>query len=114
MHEQKLQSLDPIAKAVMQLLDNGFQSHFCPPDYYAPDKSCTFKSTTVWMWVEKHFQGNYYCDSNKFFLKLSKILPKTVKSIRLGKEKIPHKQFGPLDELRREFNQYLGFEYFDA
>jgi hypothetical protein len=57
---------------------------------------------------------NYSCDSNKFFLKLSKILPKTVKSIRLGKDKIPHKQFGPLNELRCEFNQYLGFKYFDA
>jgi hypothetical protein len=45
---------------------------------------------------------------------LSKILPKTVKSIRLGKDKIPHKQFGPLNELRCEFNQYLGFKYFDA
>jgi hypothetical protein len=123
MHEQKLQSLDPIAKVVMQLLDNGlddvFRRHYAAhyeywTGIYAANESYTFESSCVWAVVENNFQATYSCDSNKFFLKLSKILPKTVKSIRLGKDKIPHKQFGPLNELRCEFNQYLGFKYFDA
>jgi hypothetical protein len=69
----------------------------------------------LWATVRRECQSvrNFPDTPHKFFMALSKVLPKSCATVRKGRHKIYHKGFGTLTECRAEMNSYLGFHYFD-
>jgi hypothetical protein len=69
----------------------------------------------IWRIVkaEGHSLRNFPDSSHKFFLALSKVLPSSCESCRVGRGKKYCKRFESLSSCRRDMNTYLGFPYFD-
>eukprot|EP01047_Picozoa_sp_COSAG01_P014756 COSAG01_NODE_725_length_14049_cov_7.712760_4_plen_1101_part_00 len=123
LRQQKLQSLNPVATLVLQWLERG--SIQCANDLgeWVDDKYKIFDGVLhnepitnddIWRIVkaEGHSLRNFPDSSHKFFLALSKVLPSSCESCRVGRGKKYCKRFESLSSCRRDMNTYLGFPYF--